>query len=401
MEGTDPFKEFAGKLTEAGVRTPSIHAFESSYRKLVRGESGLVSEKDIEAVSSLPKLDQIEPSQDASLLQETVVIKLNGGLGTGMGLEGPKSLLPVKNGLTFLDFIARQILFLRQAYQQPLRFVLMNSFSTSEPTLEYLSRYKELGQPRELELLQGQVPKVDATTLRPVNWPANPQLEWCPPGHGDIYPSLVASGMLDKLLSTGVRYAFVSNADNLGASLDLRLLNYFARSDQSFVMEVTERTEADKKGGHLARSKRGNFLLRESAQCPEDEMNQFQDIRRHRFFNTNNLWIRLDHLRELLQRNKGIIPLPLIKNSKTVDPRDSHSPKVYQLETAMGAAIEAFESAGAVQVPRSRFAPVKTTSDLFTLRSDACEVTDDWRIILAPALAGRPPAVQLDGEHYK
>jgi len=401
MERIDHFEEFASKMQEAGIQRPAIHAFENSYRKLLKGESGLVSEKEIEPVTTLPGLDEIGAQEDKSLLRHTVVIKLNGGLGTGMGLEGPKSLLPVRNGLTFLDFIARQILFLRQSCQQPLRFVLMNSFSTSEPTLAYLSRYKELGDRRELELLQGQVPKIDAATLRPVRWPENPQLEWCPPGHGDIYPSLVVSGLLEKLLSSGVKYAFVSNADNLGASLDLRLLNYFAQSNQSFIMEVTERTEADKKGGHLARSKRGNFLLRESAQCPEEEMSQFQDIRRHRFFNTNNLWIRLDHLDELLTKNHGIIPLPLIKNSKTVDPRDKNSPQVYQLETAMGAAIEAFENAGAVDVPRSRFAPVKTTSDLFTLRSDACEVTDDWRVILSPELAGRPPAVQLDGEYYK
>jgi len=237
--------------------------------------------------------------------------------------------------------------------------------------------------------------------LRPVSWPANPQLEWCPPGHGDIYPSLVGSGWLDRLLADGVRFAFVSNSDNLGASLDLRLLTYFAHSGKSFMMEVTVRTEADKKGGHLAKNRAGKFLLRESVQCPDADLKSFQDITRHRFFNTNNLWIRLDSLKELLDQNGGIVPLPLIKNAKTVDPRDKNSPAAFQLETAMGAAIESFDNSAAVDVPRSRFAPVKTTSDLLTLRSDACEITDDWRIVLAPELKGHPPAIDLDPDHYK
>jgi UDP-N-acetylglucosamine pyrophosphorylase len=401
MNRTNHFPEFATKMEQAGIKPAAIQAFRSSYTKLIEGQTGLIAEADIQPVSSLPRLDEIDTADDESLLKQTVVIKLNGGLGTSMGLEGPKSLLEVKDGLTFLDFIARQILFLRKRYQQPLRFLLMNSFNTSDQTLEFVRRYPELGGPKDLELMQGLVPKVEAATLRPISWPANSQLEWCPPGHGDIYPSLVGSGWLDRLIADGVRFAFVSNSDNLGASLDLRLLSYFAHSKKSFLMEVTERTEADKKGGHLARYPDGRFLLRESAQCPDSDLNSFQDIMRHRFFNTNNLWVRLDHLKNVLEQNGGIVPLPLIKNSKTVDPRDGKSPAVVQLETAMGAAIESFDDSGAVNVPRTRFAPVKNTSDLLTLRSDVCEVTEDWRIMLLPERHGRPPAVDLDSEFYK
>ncbi|HVV00755.1 MAG TPA: UTP--glucose-1-phosphate uridylyltransferase, partial [Verrucomicrobiae bacterium] len=235
------------------------------------------------------------------------------------------------------------------------------------------------------------------STLRPVSWRANPQLEWCPPGHGDLYTALAGSGALDRLLAAGVKYMFVSNSDNLGATLDLPLLSWFADSGTPFLMEVARRAASDRKGGHLAR-RRGNLLLRESAQCPESDMPCFQDIERHRFFNTNSLWIRLDALKALVQRNGGFVPLPLIKNSKTVDPRDNASPKVFQLETAMGAAIECFEGAAAIVVPRARFAPVKTTADLLALRSDAYRVTDDWRIELA---AEKPPTIELDSAHYK
>jgi UDP-N-acetylglucosamine pyrophosphorylase len=186
----------------------------------------------------------------------------------------------------------------------------------------------------------------------------------------------------------------------LGASLDLQVLNYFADSGKPFLMEVAERTVSDSKGGHLAR--RGErLLLRESAQCPKDDQAAFQDIHKHRFFNTNNLWIRLDSLNQILQMHDGFIPLPLIKNEKTVDPRDRNSPAVFQLETAMGAAIQCFANASALVVPRGRFAPVKTTSDLLALRSDAYEVTEDWRIALARPGVEPPPSIDLDPNHYK
>jgi UDP-N-acetylglucosamine pyrophosphorylase len=251
-----------------------------------------------------------------------------------------------------------------------------------------------------LELMQNQIPKVEAPTLRPLSWPANPQLEWCPPGHGDLYPALLGSGWLERLLQSGKKYLFVSNSDNLGAVLDLDLLAYFAESDRGFLMEVAERTASDRKGGHLA-ERGGKLLLRESAQCPEADSTAFQDIRRHRFFNTNNLWVRLDRLKELLAKHGGFLPLPMIKNAKTADPRDKKSPAVFQLETAMGAAIECFDDAAAIVVPRTRFAPVKTTADLLALRSDAYEVTADWRIVLANRDGAPPPAIELDGNHYK
>jgi UDP-N-acetylglucosamine pyrophosphorylase len=392
--------EFEAKMRQAGSTDAAIIAFKYSYDLLVGGDTGLIPEAAIEPVSDLPWLDDIAKRglADPRLLSQVAVIKLNGGLGTSMGLERAKSLLPVKEGLTFLDFIARHILHLRTKHRVPLRFMLMDSFSTSRDTLEFLKRYPELGAPESLELMQNQVPKVDAKTLCPVLWQENPQLEWCPPGHGDIYPSLLGSGWLDRLLGEGIRFLFVSNSDNLGASVDLDLLGYMKQTGLPILMEVAERTASDRKGGHLAR-RNGRFLLRELAQCPEPDMTSFQDIERHRFFNTNNLWIRLDQLKKLLEVNGGFVPLPIIKNAKTVDPRNKTSPAVFQLETAMGAAIGSFEKSGAVVVPRTRFAPVKTTSDLFALRSDAYEITEDWRIVLR--VEGQPPTVDLDPEHYK
>jgi len=398
----DAFDEFAAKMRRAGLSDAAIRAFKHSYENLAAGNTGLIPERGIQPVTDLPRVESITGASGggAALLSQAVVVKLNGGLGTSMGLERAKTLLRLKDDSNFLDFIARQILHLRRQHDSPLRFLLMNSFNTSHDTLEYLAKYPELGAPQSLELMQSAVPKVDAATLRPVSWPPNVELEWCPPGHGDLYPSLLGSGWLERLLAAGVNFLFVSNSDNLGASLDLDLLGYFASSDQPFLMEVCERTASDKKGGHLAQ-RDGKLLLRESAQCPEEDQAAFQDIQRHRFFNTNNLWVRLDRLKALLDSQGGFIPLPIIKNAKTVDPRDKNSPKVFQLETAMGAAIECFDNAGAIVVPRTRFAPVKTTTDLLALRSDAYQVTDDWRLMLAPNRQGIPPTIDLDAEHYK
>ena len=110
--------------------------------------------------------------------------------------------------------------------------------------------------------------------------------------------------------------------------------------------------------------------------CADEDEAAFQDVTKHRFFNTNNLWIRLDKLKEIIDKNGGFIPLPMIKNKKTVDPKDDTSQKVVQLETAMGAAIECFEGATAIVVPRTRFAPVKKCNDLLLLRSDAYIIQD-------------------------
>jgi len=395
------FDEFAGRMRSDGIQDATIRAFEVNYANLAAGQTGKIPETEIVPVSETPLFEDVTEAQDYSLLGQALMLKLNGGLGTSMGLEGPKSLLRIRDDLTFLDLIAKQILHMRETYRLPVRFLLMNSRSTSNSTIAFLKKYPELGEPSDAELMQGYVLKVDAASLRPVRWPKNPDLEWCPPGHGDLYSSLLGSGWLDRLLNAGVRYLFVSNSDNLGASMDVGLLTYFASTGLSFLMEVAERTAADRKGGHLARGLNGKLLLRESAQCPDEDMEVFQDINRHRFFNTNNLWIRLDHLKVVLEENDGVIPLPLIKNKKNVDPRDQSSTPVFQLETAMGAAIGSFEKTGAVKVPRSRFAPVKTTSDLLAIRSDAYEITPDWRVVLTPDLAGKPPPVDLDPDHYK
>jgi UTP--glucose-1-phosphate uridylyltransferase len=268
----------------------------------------------------------------------------------------------------------------------------MDSFATRDATLAALERHPALSCDVPADFLQSREPKLRADDHRPVQWPADPALEWCPPGHGALYVALAASGMLDALRERGYRWVFASNADNLGAVPDPRILAWVARKEIPFLMEVVEGTQADRKGGHIAR-RDGRLVLRETAQAPPDDPFSFGDVERWRFYNTNNLWIDLD----VLAARGEPLDLPLIVNRKTVDPRDPSTPAVLQLETAMGGALGAIEGAQVLCVPRSRFAPVKTTDDLLVARSDVYELRDDGRLDpVAPA-----PFVALDPEHYR
>jgi UTP--glucose-1-phosphate uridylyltransferase len=191
----------------------------------------------------------------------------------------------------------------------------------------------------------------------------------------------------------------VSNADNLGAVLDPAILGYVAERRLAFLMEAADRTLADRKGGHLCRLLDGRLALREAAQCPPDEAADFQDVERHHYFNSNNLWLHLPSLRQTLHENGGVIPLPTIVNRKTLDPRDPSSPAVVQLESAMGSAISLFSPSEAIRVSRRRFSPVKNTNDLLAVRSDAYRLLADGRLVLDEARS-LPPVVSLDPRYY-
>jgi UTP--glucose-1-phosphate uridylyltransferase len=388
------------KMRREGLPEIAIETFAHYERRLREGETGTLPESEIEPLADLPDASEL-PAGRKEVLDRVVVVKLNGGLGTSMGMTRAKSLLEVKDGLSFLDIIVRQVLHLRERSGANIPLLLMNSFATREQSLAALVRYPELERDLPLDFLQGKVPKLLADGLEPVEWPANPALEWAPPGHGDVYTSLATSGLLAELLDRGYEHLFLSNADNLGAVLEPRILGWFAGQGLPFLSEVTDRTEGDKKGGHLARRRDGGLVLRETAQTPDEDMDAFQDTTRHRFFNCNTIWVDLRALSRTLEERGGVLGLPMIVNRKTVDPTDSSSPEVIQLETAMGAAIDVFEGAAALHVPRSRFVPVKTTNELLALRSDAYELADDWTVGLVPTRDGRPPLVELDPDYFK
>ncbi|MDO4664858.1 MAG: UTP--glucose-1-phosphate uridylyltransferase [Actinomycetaceae bacterium] len=390
------------KMQAAGVDPVAIEVFHHYYGELERGETGQIPEETITPLTQVDELASAAVSTEEAriALGKTVYIKLNGGLGTSMGLNDAKSLLPVRDGLSFLDIICRQVLASRQKWGVTLPVLFMNSFRTQASTRAALAQYPQLPVgDLPLDFLQNQEPKLRQDNLEPVSYPADPSLEWCPPGHGDIYTALLGSGLLDRLLAAGYRYACTSNSDNLGGFPNAQVAAWFAASGAPYAAEVCRRTPADRKGGHLAvRKSDGQLILRDTAQTPAAQMHYFTDEHRHPYFHTNNLWFDLEILKQTLVERGGVLGLPLIRNEKTVDPADPGSTPVYQLETAMGAAIETFPGATAICVGRERFLPVKSTSDLFLVRSDAYALTGDFTLEQAVA---QVPLVALDQRFYK
>ena len=372
-------QSFISKMKKEGIQPIVIDTFVYYYEKVVAGEKGFIYDKDIRPVNSYEIEDARYVAEYADAgekaLKHVVMIILNGGLGTTMGLTKPKSLIKAKNDKTFLEII------LKHAEKFNVNLCLMNSFSTHQDTIAALSIIKSSIVPRLF--LQHKFPKILRHDLAPADWPGNRDLEWNPPGHGDVYTALLTSGILQQLLDEGIRYAFIANSDNLGATIDKSLLGFFSEKGFPFMMEVSERIPVDFKGGHMARHKNGHLILRESVQCSEWEIKTCRDISHYKYFNTNNIWLDLRFLKNLIEKDKTV-KLPMLLNPKNLDPRDEYSPFVYQIETAMGSAVSIIEGATAIIVPRSRFFPVKKCNDLLAVRSDCFLFSDDNRLIINP-----------------
>ncbi|MDR1969948.1 MAG: UTP--glucose-1-phosphate uridylyltransferase [Candidatus Nomurabacteria bacterium] len=396
-------KQAQDKMRIEGINQIAIDVFTKNYKTLESGKSSFIDENDIEPLENVTKMSEIKVTDEEcrEALKKTAVIKLNGGLGTSMGLNKVKTAIEVRNGENFLDIIVKQIFHARKNSDATLPLIFMNSFRTRDDTLNYIKqKYPEIiVDDLPLDFIQNMEPRLRADDLTPVAWLENSSLEWCPPGHGDLYPALYGNGLLDQLLKKGYEYLFVSNGDNLGATLDAKLACHFAKTQAPFMMEVCRRTVQDKKGGHLAvRKSDKRTILRELAQTTEADAPAFQDIKRHHYFNTNTIWLNLPALQKILKKNGGVLGLPLIQNQKTIDPAKPDSPEIIQMESAMGAAIEIFESAIAIEVPRVRFMPVKTTNDLLMLRSDLFKIDKNYSI---KAQVENLPKINLDNQFYK
>lgn len=401
----DTLHLFSAKMKVAALPEQCITTFSHYFQRLFANESGFIPEDTLRAVprNSIPTLQEIQRCHSIGipLLAQTAFIKLNGGLGTTMGCNGPKSLIQVKKGYSFLEIIIQSISSLNKKYNVSMPLILMNSFNTESETKSVLARFPNLNTTIPTTFIQHQFPKVLASTLEPAVYPENRALEWNPPGHGDIYLALQTSGILEKLLHCNFKYAFISNSDNLNAHPDPSIPGYMEEKQLDFLMEVANRTPADCKGGHIAQNKNGGFLLREIAQCPTEDLHHFQDIDRHHFFNTNNLWINLNALRSQFIYNNGIINLPMICNRKHLNPLELNSPTVFQLESAMGSIISLFKKSAVLRVPRTRFLPVKTINDLLLLQSDFFSLTPDFNLTAVRSNPSSFPTVFLDPDFYR
>jgi UTP--glucose-1-phosphate uridylyltransferase len=401
-------ERFSSQIEAAGLHPLVVESFGRLYGRYRDGDPGTlpwagVSPAGPDEIVEYDSIDAEDRARGERLLSELAVISLNGGLGTTMKLAGAKSLIPVHDGESFLDLTARQVLGLRATSGHRVPWLLMNSFRTRDDTLKALCRFPDLAvEGLPLDFLQNRVPRVVQETHLPLELEPE-DVNWAPPGHGDVYLALHLNGLLEAMLERGIRWAFVSNVDNLGGTVDPAILGFMERSGVEFIMELTDRTIADIKGGPMVRftdprvpGSPSRLMLLERSQVEEERLAEFEDLSVFPVFNTNSLWWRVDAMLE--QVRQGPLDLPMIVNPKTVQ-----GVEVVQLETAMGAAVGCFERSLGVKVPRSRFAPVKATSDLLVVRSDAY-VVDPADLGLRPNPSRQlpePPVVQLDARYFK
>jgi UTP--glucose-1-phosphate uridylyltransferase len=371
------------KMKQAELPEILINDFLSKVEKVRTGETGKVQWDTIGDLDPIKdEIDLMElrksytPSKDS--LSKLVVIKLNGGLGTSMGLEKAKSLIPIKDNRSFLNVVAEQILYMRKKHSVEIPLILMDSYSTQKDSMEEIKK-TGLTQRIKSTFLQNKVPRITKSDLEPLNLTDSKE-DWCPPGHGDIYLSLKQTGILEELLSSGYEFAFISNGDNLGATIEPYILEYISKHNLEFVMEMTPKTLADTKGGAIYRKmvdgKFQGLELLETAQVPKENEHEFSGMGKFRTFSTNNLWVNLKALAKLLEER--IPALSLIVNPKTVSGID-----VLQLETAMGSAIGSFQKTKGIIIPRDRFAPVKKCEDYLIRRSDAYTLNEDFSLTMS------------------
>lgn len=349
-----------------------MESFKNLFQRYLQGSSspiewGKIAPPSEDLVIRYSNLPPCPKEATAGLAQKLCVLKLNGGLGTTMGCTGPKSVIEVHSEQTFLDLTVQQIEFLNEELEVDIPLLLMNSFNTSEETEKLIHKYDN-SRISIHNFNQSCFPRVYKDTLLPVPNHPDPQKNkeaWYPPGHGDVFEALFNSGLLRKFIDEGKEYVFIANVDNLGSTVDFNILKYLLENDCEFAMEVTDKTRADIKGGTLINYE-GKAKLLEIAQCPPSKVDEFKSIKKFKIFNTNNLWVSLKAINRVLKEKEMKNNIDIIYNQKKL----SNGSSVIQLEIACGAAIQFFKNAKGINVPRRRFLPVKSTSDLFIVQSN-------------------------------
>uniref|UniRef100_H3AA09 UTP--glucose-1-phosphate uridylyltransferase n=1 Tax=Latimeria chalumnae TaxID=7897 RepID=H3AA09_LATCH len=308
------------------------------------------------------------PNDVSSLLKKLVVLKLNEGLGNDLGCKGPKSLICVRNESTLLDLTVQQIENLNNLHRSDIPLVLMNSSDTQEATKKILQEYAH-STVHIHTFNQSSYPWVNKESMhsKAEGWSTSKKEteKWCPPRHCDIYTSFCHSGLLQQFLSEGKKYVFISNGDNIGATIDLHILNYLLNHTINgkhceFLVEVIDKIHADLKDRKLIQDEK---KLKDT-QVPKVHMEDFTVAPEFKFFNTSNLWISLEALQRVHERET--VQAPSLGDSVAINQGKNE----IQLKKAIGMSIKSFDNAVGINVPHTRFLPINTTSDLLLVMSN-------------------------------
>eukprot|EP01132_Coremiostelium_polycephalum_P008401 gene8401-10317_t len=383
-------------LASIGMKPDEITAFQSQRHLYINKDQIFPEEIKVPNKESLVDYNQlhilspIETQSAARLLHKLAVVKLNGGLGTRMGCKGAKSSIEIAPGISFLDMTVAHIEQVNQDYAVDIPLILMNSFKTHNETNKIIEKYKT-HRVTIKTFSQSKFPRMYKDTLNvvpKVNAPYNPK-EWYPPGSGDVFRSLQRSGLLEELLSQGKEYLFISNVENLGAVIDIQVLNHIHLQKVEFGLEVTNRINTDSTGGILMSYKEKLHLL-ELSQVRQDKLKRFKDFK---YWNTNNIWVNLKSVQSLLKEDK------LVLDWIVAYPSEDHKTMV-QLETPAGMGIQNFQNSVAIFVPRDRYRPIKSTSQLLLAQSNLFQF-EHGQVVLNPKREATDiPLVKL-GEDFQ
>ncbi|EFA85941.1 UDP-glucose pyrophosphorylase 2 [Heterostelium album PN500] len=382
-------KEFITK--EIPAITKLFTRFLKNRKKVIEWEK--IKPPPTEMVLNYKELPACSHERRSDLAGKLAVLKLNGGLGTTMGCTGPKSAIEVRGDKTFLDLTVQQIKVREIILKSIVPLVLMNSFNTHHETGKIIQKYK-YSDVKIHSFNQSRFPRILKDNLMPVPEKMfGDDSAYYPPGHGDVFFALQNSGLLETLINEGKEYLFISNVDNLGAVVDFNILNMMESTNCEYVMEVTNKTRADVKGGTLIEYE-GKAKLLEIAQVPSSKVEEFKSIKKFKIFNTNNIWVNLKAIDRVLKENL-LDDMDIIINPKVADGKS-----ILQLEIAAGAAIQFFNNARGVNVPRTRFLPVKSTSDLFIVQSNLYSLENGMLVMNKNRPFTSVPLVKL-GDNFK
>ena len=345
-----------------GAKDKLVAMFTQAFSKASAADC-MVDWKDVVPLNDneqVPYETLKDPENPKALLDQLIVVKLNGGLGTTMGCTGPKSLIECTKGKTFFDLVVDQVKELNAKYGTDVPLVLMHSFNTDDDMKPHVEKVSGL---RVITFMQNKFPRIYTDTLEPVpTGPDSPLNNWSPPGHADVYHCLRDSGLLDKFLAEGRKFMMISNIDNMGSTVDLKVLNKAVTENRSYMAETVLKTLDDWKGG-MPIMYRGHMKLLETAIVPKEHFNDYTDMNFLNYFHANNLWVNLVTLKKALDENT--LKIDTMRNYKQFNGRE-----IVQLESACGSAIQSFKDSCAVRVPRRRFMPVKSCNELLLVRAD-------------------------------
>lgn len=345
--------------------------FDIFYKKAILLEQSYINFEKVEPIR-IEDIYTIDNKNKNNNNNKICIIKLNGGIASSMVRHNfPKCLIQIKEDYTILDIIMNRHI----KFNKNETILLLNSFYTHDETRQFI----QLNYPNAIESLiyleQKANPRVLESSKEILNMD-NPDHIY-PIGHGELIYKLIDTEIIDKLIEDGIEYIFVSNIDNLNAVKNNDILQDLMDNGIDYALEIVERTEQDKKGGIVVKYD-GRYKIVEIGECGLDDLSNFMDIEKYKYFNTNNIWIRTKAIKELSKQDTNYLEkVDIIKNRKKLKTGED----CVQLEYALGGFLKMFDKVKFYLVDRNRFMPIKNEEQLDNLRSDKYKLNKEiWQL---------------------